>query len=97
MTSVEHHPAVGGRQRSAAASARDARARLAAEWIRDEGDGPQPRRSAAVKRIDRTRHSWGSGLGLALTKRLVEIHGGTIDVESELGGDTAFAVRIPVA
>src|SRR5262249_36506392 len=38
----------------------------------------------------------GTGLGLALTKRLVDMHGGTIDVVSRLGAGTTFTVRIPI-
>jgi signal transduction histidine kinase len=37
----------------------------------------------------------GTGLGLALTRRLVELHGGRIDVESELGKGSAFTMRFP--
>lgn len=35
------------------------------------------------------------GLGLAITRRLVEAHGGSIDVKSELGKGTTFVVRLP--
>jgi signal transduction histidine kinase len=39
----------------------------------------------------------GSGLGLAIVKAVVEQHGGTIDVESEVGRGTRFRVSIPMA
>lgn len=43
-----------------------------------------------------TRAAEGTGLGLAITHHLVKMHGGTIDVESELGEGSTFIVRLPL-
>jgi signal transduction histidine kinase len=40
--------------------------------------------------------SGGLGVGLSLTKEIVDRHNGTISVESEVGKGTTFTLRIPI-
>lgn len=45
---------------------------------------------------DHSHRTEGNGLGLALSKRIVEMVGGTIDVESRKGEGSTFIVRLPM-
>lgn len=70
--------------------------------VRDTGKGMEPAylvhlfepfTREADSRVDKTE---GSGLGMAITKRLVELLDGTITVESAPGQGTAFTVTLPM-
>ena len=56
-----------------------------------------PRLFERFHRIEtsRARSTEGSGIGLALVKELVGIHGGTITADSQEGAGTTFTVRVP--
>jgi signal transduction histidine kinase len=70
--------------------------------VRDTGIGIAPEDQAAVfeefKQVGRdyTRKAEGTGLGLALTKRFVELHGGAIRLQSTPGKGSTFTITLPV-
>jgi len=65
--------------------------------VRDTGCGIEPDRLGTVFDRFNTFSESGSGLGLALVRRLVEQLGGQIAVESRLGHGTTFRFTLPVA
>lgn len=71
-------------------------------WVRDTGIGMSPDELQQLfQKFFRTQRgkdmAQGTGLGLTITKNLVERHGGSIWVESEVGHGTAFHFTVPVA
>lgn len=68
----------------------------------DHGAGiPQAFKSEMFKLFSQadasdTRQRGGTDLGLAISKRLVELHDGTIEFESEAGQGTDFNIRLPL-
>jgi signal transduction histidine kinase len=65
--------------------------------ISDTGPGIPPELRDKIFRLYFTTKSQGSGIGLAMSFRIVQLHDGTIDFTSELGKGTTFLIRLPVA
>ena len=65
--------------------------------VSDTGSGIAPERLAAIFDEFVTTKRRGLGLGLAISKRIVEQLDGTIEVQSEVGRGTAFTLRFPVS
>jgi len=65
--------------------------------VKDTGPGiPAAERTTLFQRFRQGNHTRsGSGLGLHLSRQIVEAHGGTIEVESIVGQGSVFSVRLP--
>jgi len=65
--------------------------------IRDNGPGIQPDVRRDIFRPFFTTKASGSGLGLPLSRKLINAHGGEIAVESAPGRGTTFRIRLPLS
>jgi signal transduction histidine kinase len=69
--------------------------------VTDDGPGiPESQLEHIFERFTRgdaglTQRVGGTGLGLAISKSLVELHGGTLAVDSTVGAGSSFRVRLP--
>lgn len=69
--------------------------------VRDSGEGIPPEDLPHIferfYRVDKSRNhaSGGMGIGLSITKAIVEAHGGTISVESKVGSGSVFSISLP--
>jgi signal transduction histidine kinase/CheY-like chemotaxis protein/HPt (histidine-containing phosphotransfer) domain-containing protein len=69
--------------------------------IKDSGVGIAPAKKKAIferfqqAEAETTRRFGGTGLGLAIVKQLVDLHGGSIEVNSEAGKGSEFTVTLP--
>jgi signal transduction histidine kinase len=92
------HTGPGGR---VTAMARQREGRIYVSVV-DTGEGIPPEDLPYIferfYRVDksRTRSTGGSGLGLTIARRLVEAHGGTIEVESQPGHGSIFTFNLPI-
>ena len=64
--------------------------------ITDTGVGVPDHHLGKLFKVYFSTKQGGSGLGLPTTRRILELHGGTIDVESEVNRGTHITVRIPI-
>ena len=70
--------------------------------VSDTGDGIDPKHQERIferfQQVHRTHGGGekGTGLGLSISKELVELHGGTLTVQSELGLGSTFSFTLPV-
>jgi len=65
--------------------------------VADTGHGIAPEHCRRIFELFFTTRPSGSGLGLATAFRIVQIHNGSLDFESEPGKGTTFILELPLA
>ena len=71
--------------------------RAASIAVHDEGEGiPEEVRQKIFDLYFTTKRE-GSGIGLAMTYRILQLHNGEVDVQSQPGKGTTFVLRLPIS
>ena len=65
--------------------------------VQDQGQGVPPDIRDKIFNLYFTTKKGGSGIGLAMTYRVMQLHNGSIDFESRNGSGTTFHLRLPIA
>lgn len=66
-------------------------------WVADTGSGINPESLPHIFEPFFSTKPEGSGMGLAVVHRVVQDHGGDVEVRSDPGGGTTFTLRLPLA
>ena len=82
----------GGEIRVATSTHQDNEIRIS---ISDQGPGIPPEMQEKIFQLYYTTKHHGSGLGLSLVYRFIQLHEGVIDVQTEMGKGTTFSIRLP--
>jgi signal transduction histidine kinase len=64
--------------------------------VSDTGPGIAPENREKIFQLYYSTKKNGSGIGLAMTYRAIQLHGGSIEVESEPGAGAVFRLRLPL-
>ena len=90
-----------GWEREAAQDAASTGPAMATLWVRDNGAGFNPEMTAKLFHVFARLHSQrdfeGIGMGLALTRKIVERHGGKVSAEGAIDGGCCIRVTVPLA
>ena len=101
LRNAARHARPGGRVEVQVRERRQGERRVVEIAVSDDGAGVAPQDRERIfepyVRGDDARESDGLGLGLAICRRLVEAHGGTIGVSEGSGGGARFAFTLPGA
>src|SRR5436189_3335579 len=74
-------------------SRQEARARIV---IADDGAGMDEKTLARLFEPFFTTKKRGTGLGLSIVRQIIDLHGGSIDVQSNVGKGTIFKIELPL-